>query len=320
MGKVARLPVGQIGTTLLDIPVYTLGTGKPPVFGITCYVHGNEAAGAFIVSRFIDLLQLSDTLHGTIHIIPVANPAAQLVNYRVSPLDLQDLNRLGSGRSDGSFTERIGAGLFEFLAQCDVVVNIHEFEMLTPITAVFMNAGRTEEIKVEILKALRAFSPDIIWAISPLQSSDVQYQTSLDTALIEAGVVEFPIETAQLAHLTDAEIDRAAQGLLQVAAHLGIAQPLSENSDLPLPAPAFIRQEVRANDAGLWEPSGKLMQSVGVGDLIGTIRTIPEFQTQFIYSPASGVLVQQRHREVVATGTSLFSIGHDADGIIVPYI
>jgi len=315
-GKITWLPVGQVGTIRLDIPVYTIGSGKP-IFGITCFVHGNEPAGAYIVSRLIDQLQLSNSLYGTVHILPMVNPAAQFINSRVSPLDQKDLNRMGYGRQDGSLTERIGASLFEFLSQCDMVVNIHEFEMHTPTTAVFMNAGSTE-LKINTLTAIKAFSPDIIWVIDISQSSDEQYRLTLDTALASAGVTNFPIETAQLAYLTDTDIEKASQGLLRVATHIGILEPATVNPFSP--APAFIRQEIRTNDAGLWEPNVELMQVVKSGDLIGTLRAIPEFKIQSLYSPVSGVLVQYRHRELVSTGTSLFSIGRTAEEIVVPLL
>jgi predicted deacylase len=242
--NVTWLPVGQAGVMRLDIPVYTIGAGKPS-FGITCSIHGNEPAGVFIVSRFIDLLRSSINLHGAVHIIPVANPPAQLVNSRVSPLDEKDPNRVGYGSQDGSSTERIGARLFEFLSQCDVVINIHEFEMHTPLAAAYMNAG-SPEVRSRSLAAIKAFSPDIIWVIDSSQSSDVQYQATLDTALAQNGVVNFPIETTQLPHLKDEEINRASRGLFQVAAHIGIVKPPTGSHTATIPA--FIRQEFRSNE------------------------------------------------------------------------
>jgi predicted deacylase len=309
------LTVGQVGATRLEMPIYTIGSGKP-VFGITCYVHGNESAGLFIATRAIDLLQASTFLGGTMHIILVANPAAQFINSRVASFDQKDLNRVGFGKQDGSFTERIGARLFEFLSQCDLVVNIHEFEMHTPTTAAFMNAGSTD-IKKKTLAAIKAFSPEIIWVIDTSQSHDEQYQATLDTALAKAEVPNFPIETTQLAYLTDTEISRAAQGLLRIAAHVGIVELLSESSLASVSA--FIRHEMRADNAGLWEPQVELMQVIEPGSPIGTLRILPELQTQHLLSPTVGILIQYRHRQVVETGTSLFSIGYNADKIISPY-
>jgi predicted deacylase len=310
--SISWLTVGQVGMIRLDIPVYTIGDGKP-VLGITCFIHGNESAGVYIVARMLDHLQFRGITRGTVHIIPVANPAAQFVGERVSLLDYMDLNRVGSGSRDGSFTERLSAQLFDFLSMCDLVINIHEFEMRTPTTGVFMNAGSTE-IKVRTLAAIQAFSPDIIWVIDPSQRTDARYQATLDTALAEAGVVNFPVETTQLAFLTDTEINRAAKGLLRVAAYMGMLKPELESSFAP--APAFTREEFRSETAGLWEPSRLLMQEIKPGEAIGILRTLPEFKSQTIYSPRLGILMQCRNRQLVATGASLFSIGHGVDEII----
>jgi predicted deacylase len=310
------LSVGQAGVVRLDIPVYTIGNGKP-VFGITCSVHGDEPSGLYIVARLLEYLKQVDKISGTIHIVPAANPAAQLVNKRVSPLDLKDLNRAGRGRQDGTFTDRVGARLFDFLSQCDLVVNIHEFEMHTPVTAVFMNAGDTST-KIKTLAAIRAFAPDILWVINPDQNSDTQYQATLDTALAQAGIANFPIETTQLAFLSEDEIDKAALGLFHVATHLGICKSFLELHSFV--APAFFRQEVTAGEAGLWEPNCELMQAVEAGEQIGMLRTLTGFQQMQINSPSKGILVQYRHRHLVATGTSLFSLGHDASYVIASYL
>lgn len=315
--QVKSLSIGQAGVMRLDIPVYSIGDGEP-VLGITCSVHGDEHNGLYIADRLIDYLNYDRKyINGTIHIIPAANPAAQFVSRRVSPLDLKDLNRAGRGRQDGSFTERVGATLFEFLSKCNLVINIHEFEMHTPITAVFMNAGDTET-KTRTLSAIKVFQPNIIWVINTAQNSDVQYQATLDTALAQAGVANFPIETTQLNLLSEDEIDKAAKGLLRVAAHLGICEvSLETQVDV---APALFRQEITADEAGLWSPTCKLMQIVESGHPIGVLKTLPQFKEKLITSPSSGILVQFRHRQLVATGTSVFSLGHDANSVIAPYL
>ena len=305
------LSIGQAGVMKLDIPVYTIGSGNKPKLGIICSVHGDESAGLYIAARMINHLESSIALKGTVHIIPAANPAAQFVHSRVSPLDQKDLNRAGKGDEKGSYTERVGKRLFEFLSDCDLVVDIHEFEMHTPITAVLIDVG-DDDVKKDTLAAINAFSPKIIWVINGSQSRDMQYQTTLDAALAQAGVVNFPIETTQLAFIEDTEIEEATQGLLRVAAHMGIIKPSPKKSTSH--TPTFIRKETTADHSGLWEPnSATLMQSIEAGSQVGTLITLPKFEQKQVKSELTGVLVQWRHRQLVATGTSLFSIGDQAD-------
>lgn len=312
--RIKRFTVGQIGITPIDIPVLVIGKGKP-VLGITCFVHGDESAGLFIVSRLLELLESQDRLRGTIHIVPVANPTAQWINRRVSPLDFKDLNRMGRGREDGTLTEKIGAALFELLSHCDFVINIHEFEMHTPITGVFMNAGGSS-IKKQTLQALRAFSPDIVWVISN-SDNDVQYQMTLDTALAKAGIPNFPIETRQLPLLTPEEIDRTAWGLVSVAQHMGV---LSYSKEVAYSSPpAYFRKEVTAQTAGLWNPKCDLIEKITSKQAVGELVTLPNFERIQVFSPLSAVVVQFRHRQLVASGTGLFSLGIDASSVIEPF-
>jgi predicted deacylase len=308
LSKISWLKIGGRGVLNLDIPVYSIGSGNP-VLGITCSVHGDETAGLFIIDSLLKSLHKYPDLKGTIHIIPAANPAAQFMNSRVAFFDHKDLNRVGSGRSDGSYTEKVAAELFTFLSKCDAVINIHEFEMKTPVTGIFDNAG-SKEVQNSIFNLLKVFSPELIWVIDQDQASDVQYQTTLDMALTRAGVINFPIETSQLALLPEADILRAAQGLLNVAAHLGIIDEVTVPGDSEIPA--LIRNETSSSLAGLWEPVGglTLMQDVKENELIGTVKTIPDFQEQKIFAGRAGTLMQIRHRQLVSTGSSLFSIGN----------
>jgi predicted deacylase len=189
--------------------------------------------------------------------------------------------------------------------------------MHSPITAVFMNAG-DKNTKEKTITVIRAFAPEIIWVIESSRNEDAQYLATLDTALAKAGIANFPIETPQLLLLTEQEIDNVARGLIRVAAHLGIIDTLQKET-FPI-APAYTRREVTADDAGLWEPNQCFMQEVEASHEIGTLKKLPDFQQQKICSPSSGVLIQYRHRQLVATGNNLFSIGQSAEKIIAPYL
>ncbi len=310
MENINWIKVGQKGIINLDLPVYSIGNGKNPSLAITCSVHGDETAGLFIVSKMLELLK-NKSLKGTIYIIPAANPAAQFMNSRVSFLDHKDLNRVGGGRKDGSLTERTASALFEFLSARDAVINIHEFEMKTPVTGIFDNIGSLE-IKKEIINLLKAFSPEIIWVLNFSKESDIQYHNTLDISLTHSGIPNFPIETTQLSLLSEQDIIKAAQGLINVASYLGITDKISENI---LNSHILIRHEVTSELSGIWEPNPELnlKEEIEKGKQIGTLKTLPDFQEHHIFSPYTGVLMQYRHRQLVATGAGLFSIGEKTE-------
>lgn len=317
---IRSLTLGSVGFLNFSIPILKYGSGKAsePTIVITCGIHGDEHAPLCVVKYLVEYLK-STYINGTVYIIPAANPAAQLDNKRVSAFDYKDLNRLGRGNKKGSFTERTLALLFDFIQELnpDLVINLHDFEMQTPVTAVYMNAG-SEEVRRKTLEAINAFSPEMIWVIDFSQTQDASYQRTLDTALSEANIPNFPIETTQLAFLSDEEIERTAQGILNVIAYLGISEPFSLSKT---PAPAFSRNEFTSPYAGLWQPDvSLLMQPIEVGMKIGTLTVFPDFEQQPVYSPSSGVLIQYRQRQLVATpGVSLFSLGEPDEQIITKF-
>ncbi|MBD2775614.1 succinylglutamate desuccinylase/aspartoacylase family protein [Iningainema tapete] len=300
--------IGQVGITQLEIPIYTFGQGEP-VLGITCYLHGDETAGIYVLANVVDYLKAHSYLFGTIHLIPVANPAAQFVKNRLSPIDALDINRLRQGNKEGTITERNAFYLFEFLVKCDLVINLHTFEMISPVTAVFMNAG-AEEVRNKTLAAMKAFSPEIIWITDALQNRYSAYQSTLDVTLAEAGVTNFSIETSEIMFLTDEQIRRTSQGILNVTQYMGILKESFSDQITNEPQIISQRKVFTANVAGLWQPSVNLMQTVEPNTQVGILTTLHNFEPQDIYATDSGIIFQYRHRQHVATGTSLFSVGY----------
>jgi hypothetical protein len=49
VSQVKLLPIGQIGVVRLEVPVYTIGRGKPTL-GITCSVHGDSSSNTVKIS------------------------------------------------------------------------------------------------------------------------------------------------------------------------------------------------------------------------------------------------------------------------------
>jgi predicted deacylase len=313
--SVEYLEVGDAGAVKLAIPIYTIESDAPDdvarVLGITCAIHGDEHAGFFIAARLIDRLTGVGRLQGMIRIFHVANPAAVFDNQRVSRLDHMDLNRVGAGRHDGSYTERLAAKLFERLSKCQCVINIHEFAMVTPRLAVLVNRG-SDEVKAKTLQYVRAFDPEIIWLLSKSTAGDAKYSSVLDVALAEHGIVVFPIEMTQLSLIRDEELDTVVEGLFQVAVAMEIiAGPVKSHGQLPS---AFFRHEVTADEFGLWEPKEMekgLPRAIKRGAVVGTLRTLPYYKSKEVLSPFDfeGALIQCRRRQLVSVGSSLFSVG-----------
>ena len=310
MFEISYLKLGQKGVINYDIPVYSIGQGKPEIT-ITCSVHGDETAGLFIVNDFLKKIK-NIKLNGKINIIPSANPVAQFLHSRTAFLDQKDLNRSGSGNAFGSYTDRLANVLFNFLIKSDIVINIHEFEMISPVMGIFdCLEDKEKEFENKILEVVKIFNPDMIWKIDYEKTSDNQYQTTLDMALTKAGIINFPFETSQLSLITKENINKASEGLVNIVSHFNIIDKKPEITKKDIPV--FVRKEFSSELAGLWEPSEnlKLLEKVQKGDLIGKIVNLPDFSETEIYAEDTGVLIQYRHRQIVGNGASIYSIGQD---------
>lgn len=300
------LKVGQKGVINYDIPVYSIGH-KGKTFTIACSIHGDETAGLFIVNDFLNKIK-NKKLNGRINIIPAANPVAQFLYSRTSFLDQKDLNRSGKGRSDGSYTERLAHMLLEFFKDSDLVVNIHEFEMISPVMAIH-DIFDNKKIENEIFETLKIFNPDMIWQINYDRNCEMQYLNTLDLTLSKEEIVNFAFETSQLPLLNIKDIDKASNGLVNLAIHLGIIEGKIENLNNNIPV--FTRKETSSDLSGLWIPDETLevLKPVKKNQLIGKIVSLPDFKEENIYCPEEGILLQYRVRQMINIGTSIFSIG-----------
>ena len=64
-------------------------------------------------------------LTGRLRVVFAANPLAAQADARNAPLDVLDLNRSFPGSGQGSHTERVAAALAPFIAESDVVIDLH---------------------------------------------------------------------------------------------------------------------------------------------------------------------------------------------------
>jgi predicted deacylase len=118
------------GRTLAQIPVEVpvnllTGAHDGPVLAVTGGVHGAELIGTFAILEVMRDLDLS-RLRGAVIAVPVANTSGFEFGTRHVYWDGKILNRVGGGRSNGTYTERLAHLLYhEIVAQADAWIDIH---------------------------------------------------------------------------------------------------------------------------------------------------------------------------------------------------
>lgn len=103
------------------IKAYTFGHGQKTL-AIVGAMRGDEMQQQYVAARLVSQLaeieangQLSDDV--SISVIPSANPFSMNIEKRFWALDNTDINRMFPGYDLGETTQRIAAGLFEFIQQ-----------------------------------------------------------------------------------------------------------------------------------------------------------------------------------------------------------
>lgn len=301
--KYAELTVGQVGSLPLRIPILTIGEGMPRL-SLLCGVHGDETVGLLICREFVRTLTENHTLSGLVSIITSANPFAQSTRTRVSLLDYYDLNRVAQGKADGNLTERVAHALYEYLSDCSFVVDLHEFEMDTLPMAIYIPGGDAT-LDLRILQGINAFHPTTVWAPDVSSAAEMKYSGSLLASLVERGVPGFAIETSRAVVLSPEWLHKIANRLVEVCKVMGVVEGTASQSS----ATAFARNVKFSDRAGIWMPTASLMSRAQADEKVGELTGLDLVSHVDVWAPASGVLMQCRSMDMVATGTSLFSVG-----------
>ena len=155
-------------------------------------------------------------LNGTVRFVISANPLAQASRSRVNQLDFEDMNRQGQGDIHGKLAARLAAILFETLKTSDFVIDLHEYDLITPAMALYI-AGGSDEVKRATLEGIARFQPEFVWSVK-------EDRSSLIAALSGAGVPGFGVETSQADLLSPENLQAAVQALLRVIHYLGIME------------------------------------------------------------------------------------------------
>lgn len=101
------------------IRAYTFGQGEKSLC-IVGSMRGDEIQQQYIASRMVALLQEAEAAGAiapgvSISVVPSANPFSINIEKRFWALDGTDINRMFPGYDQGETTQRIAAGLFEFI-------------------------------------------------------------------------------------------------------------------------------------------------------------------------------------------------------------
>lgn len=300
-----RLPVVDAGGMELHLPLVDLGP-SPPRLCVVAGIHGDEPSPLVLVDRLIVALRERELTAG-VRIVAAANMPALLQRSRWSSWDDEDMNRIGDGDGGPALTRRLAAAVVGACEGCDVVVNLHNFVMRTPLLAVWP-PGQSPEHRARHEALLAALDPHVVWVFGESATDTSAFQTSLDAAIERRGCHVLAVEMADLPELDEPLLARSLAGLLRLAAMVGC---LTDEERPPKKNRIYVhRRLVRSPGAGIFEPVAPLGSPIQAGDVVGELIPLERpGQRVVIRAEAAGWLIQRLGRRFVRPGDMIFTVG-----------
>lgn len=129
----------------------------PRSIAVVGSTRGNEIQQTFICAQLIERLSAAEergllAQDARILVIPSANPFSMNIGERFWPVDHTDINRMFPGYDAGETTQRIAAGLFEAVKDCDFGISLGSYylpgDFLTHVRVTHANAISDEALKL----------------------------------------------------------------------------------------------------------------------------------------------------------------------------
>ena len=289
----------------VHLPVVDIGP-QPRKLAVIAGIHGDEPSPLLLVDRLVVALQDRDLKAG-IRIVAAANPPALMQRARWSSWDDEDMNRIGDGAGGPSLTRRLAAALCEVVDGCELVLNLHNFVMRTPLLAIQPPAQSPERL-ARHKRYIEALDPHVVWVFGQGPDDVAIFQSSIDAAMERRGSDVMAIEMADLPEFDEPLMRRAVAGLLRLAALTGCiddpAIPLKRNA-------VFVqRRLMRAPGAGIFEPIAPLGGPIREGDVVGNLIPLERpGERVAVRAPAEGWLFQRLGQRFVRPGDMIATVG-----------
>ena len=297
----AELPIGE---HLLIQKNRIAGQGGPgPRIAVVTGVHGDELEGQYVAFELGRILQANlDKLCGTVDIYPAINPLGiNSIQRGVPTFDL-DLNRTFPGDAHGALTETLAAAVFNDIKGAAVAIDIHASNIFLRE----MPQVRINELSADTLLPLAPMlNVDYVW----VHASATVLESTLAYSLNTAGTPCLVVETGVGMRITEEYGERLTQGVLRLAAHLGVWKGDFKADEAPIVSRDGDVSYLNAGAAGIFLPRATHASMVEEGQLIGIIADPLSGEVhEEVRAERAGLLFTLREYPIVYPGSLLARI------------
>jgi predicted deacylase len=248
----------------LRIAVHEISGANPgPTVGITASIHGDELAPVEALRRLVASIDPA-TLRGTLRIAPVVNPLAFQSQTRHTPQDMQNLNRVFPGDSNGWLTEQLAATFVtEFIPGLDALLDLHAGGALPTVDYAYID--NDEALSASLGTRVLYRGPG--------------YAGTLSAVAVERGIRTVVTELGGGLIRDEAYIEHTVAGLRSALCYLGAldGEPLHRDDQMTVDHLEILRP----HHGGLLVPAvgvDRLGFTVPSGTLLGTVYNPQTFE------------------------------------------
>jgi predicted deacylase len=231
--KVSRKKITNLGSNSLKIPLLIIRPKKKlrsiklqkkellknksqtqktePVITIICGIHGDETSALRVIKQLLEKINLA---RGEIRIVLFANPLAMMNKSRFISSEGIDINRIFPG-NEKSISGLTAKKILELCKTSNCVIDIHNFEMRTPLMGIVVNSA-DKLLNEKNISIAKIFAPKQIWLIDASKKEENKFSGSLGSELNKLKITNIALELNHPLIVTTKQIDECCDGLLRI--------------------------------------------------------------------------------------------------------
>jgi predicted deacylase len=283
----------------VELPIYRFDgeadTDTPRIM-IVAGIHGREHGGIRTAYALLERLPDVPDLHGTIDVLPVANPESFAAERRENPVDGRNLGEcfsapgMDTGDLEGSRqTNAIARTILSRLEGCSHLLDLHSAGEARYLPhALFF---REEELE-------SAAAAGLPFALLRRKSREGATEGMLGTAALERGIPALALELGGGFTTWAEDVQTGVQAILSLLAHWEYISPEFALDPTP-PQRVFSRDDrlfIRAWEEGAFYPSEELGRTLGKHNRIGTWVSLGTLEAVPVHAADEGTLIFHRSR------------------------
>lgn len=289
-----------------------VGKKDGPIVYVQAAQHGHEVNGTEVLRRLHD--ELCDRVEaGRVIAVPVANPVSFNHASYTAPRTLEaanpNLNRVWPGNFDGTIHERIGAHLWEYASDADVIVDLHSMSP-DAMSHTVVTEGDDKSIALA-----DTFGTELTLLEPAPENADHEWNRRNFSGKLRVTATRhgIPCITPELRHskwILEPAVETGIRGIRNVLRELDVLPGAPIDNGTPRLARNHLGR-VTATNSGLFvvDTDVDIGDTVSAGDRLGAVYDPVSYEKrQDVRADRDGILYSITRKSIVVIGKTLANV------------